>query len=149
MEQLIEAFGIDYRLIFLQIFNFGLLLVVLTYFLYKPILNLLNEREAKIVKGIKDAEEAEKMRTLAEEERNNIIRVANNEAQDIVARAKEHAREKADEITASADVRAEQIVNDAMARGEELKTKAVREAEAEISQLSILMAEKVLKERSS
>ncbi|HMA79010.1 MAG TPA: hypothetical protein VKP88_07860, partial [Candidatus Paceibacterota bacterium] len=58
MEQLIQAFGIDTRLIVVQIINFGLLLALLSYFLYRPILNLLEEREAKITQGIKDAEAA-------------------------------------------------------------------------------------------
>ena len=35
-------------------------MAALTYLLYKPVLKLLKEREEKIAKGVKDAEEAEK-----------------------------------------------------------------------------------------
>lgn len=38
MDQLIQAFGIDAKLITVQIINFGILLAALTYFLYKPVL---------------------------------------------------------------------------------------------------------------
>ena len=147
MEQMIEAFGIDIRLILVQILNFGLLALILTYLLYKPILKILNERQAKILKGIKDAEEAEKIRRQVEEERNTIIGEANKEAGIIVLRAKDHAKEKAEQIIAEAGIQAEKMTKEATLHGDELKAKALREAEAEISKLSILMAEKVLKER--
>ena len=60
MEQLIHAFGIDARLILLQVINFGLLMAVLSYLLYKPVLKVLAERQEKIAQGVKDAEEAGK-----------------------------------------------------------------------------------------
>lgn len=147
MEQMIEAFGIDTRLIFVQILNFGLLVLVLTYLLYKPILNILNERQAKILKGINDAKEAEMIRRQVEEERNRIIGEANKEAGIIVLRAKDHAKEKAERIINEAGIQAEKMLSEALIHGDELKAKALREAEAEISKLAILMAEKILKER--
>lgn len=147
MEQMIEAFGIDTRLIFVQILNFGLLVLVLTYLLYKPILNILNERQAKILKGINDAKEAEMIRRQVEEERNRIIGEANKEAGIIVLRAKDHAKEKAERIIDEAGIQAEKMLSEALTHGDELKAKALREAEAEISKLAILMAEKILKER--
>ena len=58
MEQLISAFGIDVKLITIQIINFVVLAGLLSYFLYKPVLKILDEREEKIKQGIADAEEA-------------------------------------------------------------------------------------------
>ncbi|KXJ99474.1 MAG: ATP synthase subunit b, sodium ion specific [Parcubacteria bacterium OLB19] len=147
MEQMIEAFGIDTRLIFVQILNFGLLVLVLTYLLYKPILNILNERQEKILKGINDAKEAEMIRRQVEEDRNRIIGEANKEAGIIVLRAKDHAKEKAERIIDEAGIQVEKMLSEALIHGDELKAKALREAEAEISKLAILMAEKILKER--
>jgi len=149
MEQLIEAFGIDVRLIIIQVFNFGLLMVALSYFLYKPVLKMLNDREAKIAQGIKDAKEAEEMRLLATEEKKVIITAANQEAEAMATRAKEHAAVKAEEIVAAAEIKAEQVVKDATLRTAELKAAAIKESEAEIAKLAILAAEKVLKERTS
>ena len=61
MEQLFEAFGIDWKLLLAQAVNFGVLFVALTYFLYKPVLKTLDERKQKVAKGVTDAEAAEKM----------------------------------------------------------------------------------------
>ena len=149
MEQLIHAFGIDARLILLQVINFGLLMAVLSYLLYKPVLKVLAERQEKIAQGVKDAEEAAKAKADATEERKGIIAQANKEAEAMATRAKEHAVAKGDELVAQAQAKAEQIAKDATLRSEEMKATALKESEAEIAKLAILAAEKVLKERTS
>ena len=149
MEQLIHAFGIDARLILIQVVNFGLLMVVLTYLLYKPVLNLLKEREEKIAKEISDAKAAEAALATAEEEKKGIIAAANTEAEAMAARATEHASHKADQIVSDAHKKAEQVIKDAGDRGSELKAQALKESEAEIAKLAVLAAEKILKERTS
>ncbi len=149
MEQLIHAFGIDARLILLQVVNFGLLMAVLTYFLYKPVLKVLKEREEKIAKGIEDAKAAEAALAIAEEEKKGIIAAANKDAEAMTARATEHADSKAEQIVADAHKKAEQVIKDAGDRGSEMKAQVLKETEAEIAKLAVLAAEKVLKERAS
>ena len=149
MEQLIDAFGIDVRLIIIQIFNFGLLMAILTYFLYKPVLKMLNDREAKIALGIKDAEAAAHAKSEATAEKTAILAATNKEAEAMTARAKEHAVVKAEQIVTEAQRKAEQVVKDASLRGEELKAAAIRASEAEIAKIAVLAAEKVLMERTS
>lgn len=149
MEQLIEAFGLDIRLIIIQIFNFGLLMAALSYFLYKPVLAMLKEREEKIAAGIEDAEVAKQAKEQAAEEKKEILATANKEAEAMAVRAKEHAGEKADQIVATANKKAEQVLVDAKKHSEELKSAALKESEAEIAKLAVLAAEKVLKERTS
>ncbi len=149
MEQLIQAFGIDVRLIIIQIVNFGLLMALLTYLLYKPVLSMLAKRSETIAQGVKDAEEAGKAKLEATEEKKNIIASANKEAEAMAARAKEFAGVKADEIMAAAQAKADQAMKDATLRSEEMKAAALKASEAEIAKLAILAAEKVLKERTS
>ncbi len=149
MEQLIEAFGIDVRLIIIQVVNFGLLMAALTYFLYTPVLTMLKNREEKIAKGMADAKAAEAALATAAEEKRAIVAAANKDAENMATRAKEHATEKADALIAEANAKAAQVAKDAALRAEEAKVKAVKESEAEIARLAILAAEKVLKERAS
>lgn len=148
MEQLIQAFGIDARLIIIQVVNFGFLMVALTYFLYKPVLNVLKERQDKIAQGIVDAEEANKARLEAAEEKKKVIAAANKEAEAMTSRAKEHAALKASEIIEEAHTKAEQVIKDAVDRGNELKILAMREADAEIAKITLLAVEKVLNQRT-
>lgn len=148
MEQLIEAFGIDVKLIIIQIINFFVLMAALSYFLYKPILKLLNEREEKIKKGITDAEEAAVAKASALDEKQAVLTKAQLEAQEIDARAKAFGKQKEEEIVAKAQQTAAQVVSDAEAKSALLKAQALKESEAEIAKLAILGAEKILSQKT-
>ncbi len=59
MQQLFSQLGIDWRLLISQAANFLILLVLLTFFVYKPLLKILTERKTKIQEGLEKAKEAE------------------------------------------------------------------------------------------
>jgi len=149
MQEIVEAFGIDWRLISIQIFNFVALVMILRYFLYKPVLKILNERQAKIEKGVKDAEDAGDALKSADSEKVKIVKSAHTEAGDIVERGKKHADEKGSVIVTEAQDKADRIMSDAKDKGEELKVQAREESEAEVAKLAVLAAEKVLTEKLS
>lgn len=147
MESLIDAFGIDAKLIIVQILNFVVLAAALSYLLYKPVLKILDEREAKIRQGLADAEAAGRARSEADDERKRVLEAAHREAGEVAERAASHAKEEAGAIVASAEEKAAAIVARAEERGEEAKARALAESEAEVARLAILVAEKVLRER--
>lgn len=149
MEPIISAFGIDARLIVIQIVNFVILMATLGYFLYTPILNMLKAREETITQGIKDAEAAATAKSAAESEKATILTTAHGEAEAIEARVVAAAAEKAAALTADADAKAAHILSGAEAQALELKKKIERESEAEVAKLALLAAEKVLRERTS
>ena len=144
MQEILHAFGIDWRLIVIQIFNFGVLAGVLWYFLYKPVLKILNEREAKIKKGIEDADAAGKARADADTEKNVVLKEAHKEAGEIVARGTQHAEEKGRAVLEEAREKAMRDLKNAEIAAQELKDAARKESDAEIAKLAILGAEKVL-----
>jgi F-type H+-transporting ATPase subunit b len=147
MEEIIHAFGIDWRLIVIQMFNFALLLLALWYFLYTPILKILEEREAKLKQGVIDAEKAAIALTEADTEKGIVLKGARIEAEGIVATAKTHAETKGAGIVHDAEVKAERMLEDAKARAEEERLQARKASEAEIAQAAILAAEAILAKR--
>lgn len=149
MEQIIEAFGIDVRLIIIQIVNFGILMGALGYFLYTPILNALKEREEKITAGIKDAEAAAKALANAEEEKKEVLTAAHASADQIAKRAKVTADETTATILEEAKKKAVALEADAVEKAKQLKVKIQKETEAEIAKTAILATEKILQERTS
>ena len=149
MEEIIKTFGIDSRLIVIQIINFAILLAALWYFLYKPVLKMLNDREEKIKQGVADAESAAAAKAAAETEKQTILATAHSEAAEVNARAKTAADQKASEIVADAQEKSAAIVKDAERKGEDIKTQAEKESEAEIAKLAVLAAEKVLRQKTS
>lgn len=148
MDQLIHAFGIDVKLITVQIINFGILLAALSYFLYKPVLNVLREREETVAQGVKDAEAAAAAKADAESEKQAVLKAAHQEASEVAARAKVAASEQSETIVGDAQEKASKLLRDAEAAGQERKAMLERESEAEVAKLAVLAAERVLRERA-
>ena len=147
MQEILHAFGIDWRLIIIQIFNFGILVGILWYFLYTPLLKILRDREEKIQKGVADADAAAEMRAVADLTKQEIIKEAHTEAKKIVNRSTAHAEERSALLAAEAQEKIARTVKEAEKAAAELKVAALKESEAEIAKLAILGAEKILKER--
>ncbi len=146
MEQVFAAFGIQWQLLLAQAVNFTIVLIVLTYFLYKPILKLLGKREEKIKQGIKDAEEATVARKEVADTRADILAIAETEAEEVVGRAATAGKREREAILRDAEGRVETMVHDAEARAYELKRQALDESEKEIAKTAVLAAEKILQE---
>jgi len=58
MSDLFAAFGVNWKLLLVQAVNFGLLLSALTYFLYKPVLRMIDERREKVAEGVRTTQAA-------------------------------------------------------------------------------------------
>ena len=145
MEDLIQAFGINWKLFTIQIFNFGLLLLLLWHFLYKPVFAMLAKRQKIVAQGVQDAENAEKQLALAETEKSAIIKKSNQDAEIIISQAEKRGEEKRGEILFQAENQAGAILKTASLEATDLKDTMISGAEKEIAQTAILAAEKILK----
>lgn len=58
MNAFISQFGIDWKLFLSQLVNFAIILVVLKFFVYSPVLKILKDRNKRIKEGLDKAEEA-------------------------------------------------------------------------------------------
>jgi len=149
MSELFATFGVNWKLLLIQAVNFGLLLTVLTYFLYKPVLKIIDERREKVAEGVRTAEAATRRLEEAKSEGEGIVGTAAREAEGIVAAARTRADERAVDIVKSAELRAAATLKDAAARAEEAKRQALKESEREITRAAMLAAEKLLREKTS
>lgn len=149
MSELFAAFGIDWKLLLIQAVNFGVLLAVLTYFLYKPILRIIDERREKVAEGVRVAEEAARKLADAQEESKSLVGSASREAEQLVASARSRADGVGGEIIRAAELKAQSVLKDAEARAEEAKRLALQESSKEIARAAMLAAEKILREKSA
>ncbi len=145
MQELFAAFGIDWHLLIAQAVNFGIVLVALWYFLYKPVLAMLAKRQQVVAKGVEDAKLAEKMLASADDEALTRITSADAQAESIVSAARESATAEKVRLLKEAETRAAAVAKDAEARAIEVAARARRESEQEIARLAILAAEKVMR----
>lgn len=147
MADVLASFGIDWHLLIIQAVNFAVLLVALTYFLYKPVTKILDERRKKIEQGVHDAAEAARTLENAEGVAEEIVGKASTEAESIVAAAKGRGEEKAKEIVEGATLRGARIEEDAKAKAAEAARKALEESNEEIARTAILAAERLLRKK--
>ena len=146
MEEIAQVFGINWKLLLIQMVNFGALLFALWYLLYRPVMRMIDERKKKVAKGVEDAEKAEAHLSEIDETRDGIISKATNEATGIVTTSKTRAQEQGSEIVVAAHKKAETVLEDATLRADETQRKAMEESRADIARSAMLAAEKILRE---
>lgn len=149
MNQLFAAFGIDWRLLLIQAINFGLLLSALTYFLYRPILNIIDERQKKVAEGVRVAALADQKLADAKVEGDEMVGNAAREAEGLVMNARTRAEERGAEIVKAAEARAQAALKEGQDRAEEAKRAAMKASEREIARAAMLAAEKILREKTA
>lgn len=145
MDQLIATFGIDWRLLLVQSVNFGLLLLVLWKFVYRPVLAMIDTRRELVADGVRKAEAADRRLAEAETEGKQLVGDAAREGEAIVAASRARAEEKASELLKDAQDKAAATAAEAAARAEEAKRRALAESEQEIARAAVLAAEKILR----
>lgn len=149
MEQLAEVFGINWKLLVAQGVNFGVLLVALSYVLYKPVLRMLDERKRMIADGVASARQAQERLASSQTEAKEVISGAAREAEEMVRQARERGQARADGIVRAAQAEAAAALAQAHARGEEMRARALQESEKDIARAALLAAEKILRERAA
>ena len=144
MQEIIGIFGIDWRLLIMQGINFGVLLVLLWYILYRPLLRMIDKRRVKIEEGVRNAEKVKERLSIIESEKEHIINEAILKAELLVKEGKSRAEVREGELVQEAKQKGDRILKDALMRAEEKALKMEEESRAEIARLAILGAEKVL-----
>ncbi len=143
---ILNNIGINPIFLLAQIVNFVVLAVLLRALLYGPVTKMLDERRAKIEKGLEDARQAEVARANAEAERQTILDGARAEAQKIRAEANQQAEQTAAKIRADAQAEAEKTKADALAELGGERDKMLSELRGQIAALAIAASNKLIGE---
>ncbi len=142
-----EGLGIDWKILIGQIINFVILLWLLKRFVYKPFLNVLEKRKAKIVEGITKSEEAEKSLQGIRDLSKSIQAKGEEEARVVIKKAEIRAKDKTGEILAAAEEEKERIIKEAKITAEKEILERKKTQEKETIENTFILAEKFLKEK--
>lgn len=143
MQQILTTFGIDWHLLLINAVNFGLLLLVLWYFLYAPVMKMLEERRTKVAQGVRDAQEAANKLAEIAQSRAATLAKAGKEADGVVAAAHATGAAKERELLSKGEAAAATLLRDAEAQATELKARAIEESKQEVAKLIVLGMEKM------
>lgn len=147
MNDLISAFGLDYRVMIANIINFTILMLILYKIGYKPILKFVQDRTNKIEAGLTNAKEAAKHLEEAKAEQEAMLVEARKEAQQILATANDQAKKQAEAFVEKSRNEAQAVIDKAKKDIRTEHEKMIQEAKSELSGLVILASEKLIKEK--
>ncbi|MBI3633374.1 MAG: hypothetical protein HY226_03730 [Candidatus Vogelbacteria bacterium] len=136
MDSLFTHLGINWQLLLAQGVNFFVLVIALNFFLYKPLLKLLNDRKRRIEEGLRNADAMDKRLTEIDELKRAEILKGEKEALSIIEAANKAGQANRVEILKTAEADAESVKK----KAEELSRRLVfREMEKLEANAKILL----------
>ncbi|MAG11890.1 MAG: ATP synthase F0 subunit B [Parcubacteria group bacterium] len=147
MQELLGTLGIDWRLLIGQIINFGLFLLILRIFAYKPLLEAMQKRTKRIEEGLKNADQQDEIKAAFEKEKKKVLKEAGVEAAAIVAASHEKAVKVQEAMLAQAEDKVREMGERAKNDIQKEKDAARDEMKQFAGELSIAISEKILKEK--
>ncbi len=129
-----------------QLINFLILLGLLTFFGYKPIRKMLDERSNRIKQSMEQAEATKREYEQAQVEVEKQISKARDEGQSIIGKAAQGGERAKEEARQEARKEAQAIVERTRAEIERERDKIVDELRKEFVDTAILAAERVISE---
>jgi len=142
----LEALGINLGYLISQIVNFTLLALLLYFVAYKPILRMLDERSARISKGLEDAESASRRAAEMEQQFERQLAEARREGQEIVAQATQMSERAGQEILEKAREEARAQIERAREEIARERDLAMADLRRQVAELSLMISEKILGE---
>lgn len=147
--ELLQKLGVDWRLLLAQIVNFTILLTVLTLFVYRPLLRLIDERRERIRKSMEDADKIAHEKEALARARQEALRTIDQECGALLEKAKNDAEHLKAEILRAADIEAKNL----LAKGHEQlrseRAQALREMQKVLATAILQMTEKILEQEFS
>ncbi|MEX0289020.1 MAG: F0F1 ATP synthase subunit B [Flavobacteriaceae bacterium] len=134
-------------LIFWTALTFAILLFVLRKFAWKPILGAVGDREDSIKKALAEAENARKEMQNLQADNERILKEARAEREAMLKEARELKDKIVSDAKDQAKVEADKMVAQAQATIDSEKKAAVSEIKSQVANLSVDIAEKVIKEQ--
>ncbi len=139
-----EKLGISLTYLVSQLINFGLLLLILYLLLYKPVLNVLRQRQERVARSMADADAARENAAKTQQDYDRHIADAQRKAQEIIAQAAQLGEQRRAEIEAEAMKRAEEIRQRAHDEAVAERNRVLAEVQGQIASLSMMATERVL-----
>lgn len=145
MSELINALGLDWRVLIAQLVNFSVLVVVLYFLAYKPLLKYLNKRSQLIEASLKKTEKIDQLLAKAENDYAKKMATAQAESEKIMFKSQQEAEKYRQERLEKTRQEVAAIVAESRAAIESDKKEIIREVKEEMSGLVAAAATQVLR----
>jgi F-type H+-transporting ATPase subunit b len=137
----------DYGLLFWMLFSFGIVVFILTKYAWKPILRGIKSREKTIEDALLAAERTKSEMAKLQASNENVLAEALIERDKLIKEARQIKDKIVDEAKGLAQEESKKIVDAARKSIDNEKNAAIKEIKDKVAELSVLVAEKILKEK--
>jgi len=149
MDAILHAFGVNWKLLFIQILNIGILLFLFQRYVYPPLFRIMEERQRKIEEGLRGAEEVSREKEKIQKEKDTILASARKEGDTIVKDIRTRVSVEGTQLIREAEARAQKIVADGEKLGTQRKEEIVNESREELARVAVKAAEAILRSRKA
>ncbi len=147
MEKLLDQFSLG--LFFWQTVLFIALILLLKKFAWKPILDSVNDREEGIKNALESAEKAKLEMQNLQADNQKLLKEAREERESMLKEARDIKNKMIDDAKGEAQTQANKMIAQAQAAIESEKKAAIADLKTQVANLSIEIAEKVVREELS
>ena len=144
MGDLIDGLGINWPVLITQVVTFIILLVILRFVAYKPLMRMLDERSRRVKESMDQAEAVKEQSAHAEEEVKKQLLEASREGQERIARAVKAGEDMKQKAQEEAKQEAEALISRARGEIQRERDDAIGEVRREFADLTVLAAGKVI-----
>lgn len=139
-----EKLGIEPIQLLTQLFNFIVMVFILTKLLYKPLNKVLEERKRKIAEGLAYTQKMQEESEKSEQKREEVITEAKKEARKIIEEGKKSGKKLEEEIIEKAHKEAEAVLVKARKEIELERQDLEKSMRVQTVEIASAMTEKVL-----
>ena len=139
-----EGLGINLPVLITQVVTFIILLVILRFVAYKPLMRMLDERSKRVKESMDQAESVKEQSAHAEEEVKKQLVEAGREGQERIAKAVKAGEDVKQKAQEDARQEAELLVNRARGEIQRERDDAINDVRREFADLTVLAAGKVI-----
>lgn len=131
----------------IQLVAFGILYYLLSRYALGPILSIMEERKAKVLEDLAQAETSRKEAEAAVASQTAALQQARTEAHGIIEQAKSTSAKQADEIVQAAKAEANRVKEEAVQDIKSETNKAIAALRTEVGGLSVQIASKIIEKQ--
>lgn len=142
----IAALGLNAGYLLAQIINFVVIFGALGALLWRPILNMLDSRTAKIEKGLEDARVAAEARRNAEAEAEKILAAARADVAKVIEEGRARGDEVAKQVEAEARAEAEKFRADSRLAAAAERDQQLAALRGQVADISVAVARRLIGE---
>ena len=137
MADVLHTLGIQWSKLIPQFINFGIVLLVLWKFAYKPVFTMLDARQKKIAESVANADKIKEQLAQTEAERKRILAQAGETADQVIEEAREAANRVREVETQKAIATAEQIIAQAREAARQDHARMLADLKREVGRLVV------------